>query len=423
MNPHYDNQKSNSYIEKDFFFTGTVKKHKKQINVIKFFFDFYSKIFSFKKKEIIDPKKLQLQRSVDSLLLNNSLKLLGQVFKNGYEATSEQSAKIEKLYDQMITNNESTFNDIFELLSYGVFPQKNNIHKLFFSSIFQIHFNSFIEYHEAKKNLPSIELSVKYLKRTDKKPVGLYKISLAEKSNYILDFIYSYLDNSEQKKELFDNWMVLLKNNPKSNKLISEEWTLIKPYYIFKYDMIASLSLEQSHEILSCFNKLKDSDAKSMILNDFNLFIDNHYRGHVNNLLEDIKTTYSDSTMKNVVHKNVKKDSHLPLQAQETLDSIYSIYSILSQESNKTKDFFYDIQIIIDKHIPSIIEKYTSISPEYRNTLTNRESKTAKELLLESLNNIHQSMIDLHIENNHDKLRDLTVSEKYTKQLVKKNSI
>lgn len=77
----------------------------------------------------------------------------------------------------------------------------------------------------------------------------------------------------------------------------------------------------------------------------------------------------------------------------------------------------FTINNIIEKRVPESLQKYLSMNEEYRETLVNNEDKNALMLMNEVLSNYNQKLMAVIQEINENKLRELSVSQRYSMKM------
>lgn len=336
--------------------------------------------------------------------------------ENGYQFTLEQIAAIDQLYLNFIINEDY---DSIVMLHNAKFPLSiNNYHYLFFTTHFQIYIHNYLVAKYASEHLSSKEIELADINISSK---PYFKVN-----QHIGDIFYSFLSNAENKQNLFNNWLFLVDNYPIKNCYLDLTHIIVQPYYIFKYDFIPQLSLENYNLLIKNFVKLNESNdtiAKT-ILNELNINLEKHFNESTESLLKITKAIYIDKHIQDMTISQHLENSqfttieYLPESAKTILKNIENIYFDLSLKKDSILHNYYELEILIEKRIPEIVTKFLSIHPDYREDLKNRDNKNAKDLLHESLANIEQRFIEIQLEYNQDSLAFLNVSKNYTQSLL-----
>lgn len=148
-----------------------------------------------------------------------------------------------------------------------------------------------------------------------------------------------------------------------------------------------------------------------------------------NKQVQDIyKTTaanqeFKDSTVNDDINKIDNSKSLLPenvrIILQRLQDNYQKIQPYFDVNFSKEKN---DIDNIMSKKVPQLLEQYLSIDPIYRNSLINSQSKTSEESLLTSLKNIEEIMNFIFEQMNQNKVSELSATERYTQEIKRSYS-
>lgn len=402
-------QEGFSYQYENFFFQKDKKKIKNNI-----FLSIADLIRSYINTNTEEEKVVQ------ELIEHKSWNLVGTMIDNGYQLTTNQLKEINKAYDIAIEGRETFIEGVAKLLDYNVPFTKETMHKLFFNPYIQIYLNRYMVYHEEAKYISEEIISKKYYHNDYKPTSSTYTDNMSSIScNTVLKKIYEYLDNPITKKDLFANWIELVKQDKK----FTDNLVLLRPYSIFKHDFIPTLSLKQYNQLILHFNKFPETEEKNLVLEDLNKNIKDIHYNKVENLINNIKKvnviTNADFNNFDSRTVNLVTNNEIPERAKAILNDIKDSYKNLGQEKDTLSNCWDEIEIIMNKHVPLIIKKYSAIDPNYRENLNNGENKNAQEILIASLSNIKECFEEKLKECNQNKLHDLSASHKYTKQLVK----
>lgn len=398
-----------TYKYEPFFFNK--HKAKKNNNIFLSIADFVTSYTNKLSKE---------EKMVNELIEHTSWNLVGTMVENGYQLKKSQLNKINNTYAHAIEKKDTFIKDVAILIDHKLPFTQESVHKFFFNSYSQIYLNRYMAYHEELKYTSEDIMKKQYHHNEFKNENTRYDSDHmpARSCNTVLKKLYEYLDNPITKRALFANWFELILTDKKFNDI-----SLIRSYNIFKHDLIPTLSLQQYNQLILCVDKYPSSEDKYFILADLNKNIKDLYYNKIENVLINIKKVditknhNLDIPVAEVISAN--NIVEIPENAQDILKSITNNYKILTQEQNNLIDCWEEIEIVMNKHVPLIIKKYCSISPNYRENLNNGENKNAQEILIASLSNINQCFEEKVEQCNQNKLHDLSASHKYTKHLIK----
>lgn len=406
-------------IDEKFFLkpNAIAKDNSLTYSFIQKYYSFKEKIYQFFEKKEDNPllrAQKALEKEVDELVKLESFNIVGDMIKQGYCLTQKQRKIIENKYSELIKDN--SLKEIATFITWGIPLMPKNIHALFFNLAFQTHCTPYLEYHEAKSHLSAMELSIHYFKRTD------YSQKVWDNNNginTILTPIYEYMDNEENKKSLYHNWRILIVQATKKN-WYKQDTLLLNPYLIFKYSVIAHLPIKEYSALTRDIKLMSNSSFATTIIKELENNMGGNYQPAVHNLLKKTQEAYgnpSDSLPPKSSITASYKDK-LPPNIETILHRIDDLYHQMKKEERAYS--IEEVEILVAKRIPEIINKYLGIKSNLREKLKNRENKNAKDLLLESITNIEQRLEEIYQDGQEEKLRSLTVSQKYTKKLLTK---
>ena len=164
-------------------------------------------------------------------------------------------------------------------------------------------------------------------------------------------------------------------------------------------------------------------NLNTTISESFKNVLNTFYANDVVHALHKTKEVYPDSYLNNQTIKantNFAKNTSLkllPLIANEQINKIKFQYANLSQFDNLNTKNLFDIKNIFEKRIPEVLQKFLSMSPEYRTSLKDLNGKTAKDLMIESLKNFSDVFEDILKNANKEKLQNLSVMSNYSQKI------
>jgi hypothetical protein len=171
-------------------------------------------------------------------------------------------------------------------------------------------------------------------------------------------------------------------------------------------------------------SKMQRHEELTTIVNDsFKNILNTYYASDLVQALHKTKEVYSDNYLNDQTIKaniNSAKTTTfklLPLMANEQLNKIKLQYASLGQFDNLNAKDIFDMENIYEKRIPEVLQKFLSMSPEYRTSLKDINGKTAEDLMLESLKNFSDKFENILHTANENKLKNLSVMSKYSQKI------
>jgi hypothetical protein len=142
--------------------------------------------------------------------------------------------------------------------------------------------------------------------------------------------------------------------------------------------------------------------------------------------LKCVRLMYSQSN--NNIDKLVEKVNHkvsiqnnleqLPKQAKDILDNIKQDYLFLEKSSQDlSEEEIFTLNNLWGKRIPEIVGKYLRADPEFRTSMKNLQGQTIEDLMLDSLNNVHEILEGIKKNHTQQLLLDSSSLNRYTRAL------
>jgi hypothetical protein len=185
------------------------------------------------------------------------------------------------------------------------------------------------------------------------------------------------------------------------------------------------VKISKNHRVeLERNTRALDIEETNRLINSINDIINRSFNEDKQQLLEQVKKTYTlsyfnDTINKDIQHNNTIIKNELSQTAIKLLEQINSKYFNIKESPDLEQDTT-EVDILYEK-LPKIIKKFILIDKEYRQTLHNVEGKNAEFLMLESLENINITLDNFLITANENRLSSLSVSQRHTKA-IKNNS-
>lgn len=190
---------------------------------------------------------------------------------------------------------------------------------------------------------------------------------------------------------------------------------------------------EKNRDVLSKDGAaLLDMNKNSVYFNNFSSllsYIDNMIQNgfieEKKNIINDIRLADLNQYCVNKLHQKLDNnllslDNQLPKEAHNMISQITHNYNLLKKSTTNRDLNHIDLDKIYTEKLPDILNKYISIDPEYRLSLTNIQGKNAEELMIMSLSNVHEVLLDEIKNINKDKLSELSVVQRHTHGLKRK---
>lgn len=171
-------------------------------------------------------------------------------------------------------------------------------------------------------------------------------------------------------------------------------------------------------------NLLVKDDIESMI-RMFEDKLKEHYQKNHEEIVEDIRASQDEEYLKKVMTRKLIKGvddkfiNSLPAESLTIVNQIKSMSEQLYQKeiTDETKEI---VEFLWKEKLPEVIQKYLNIDNEYRENLKNVQGKSAKELMLESLIVIKESLEYIEKDVNEENLKNLSIHTRYIKNAFKK---
>lgn len=404
------------------------KKDRMFINFLKLMKGYLSKIQedAIKTTMTLEAKeKKEIEKSAYELLEKDDLISFNKLINYGYQMPQNQLDtyvnRLLKLIDNNYDHTKVILNDFVK--NDDIFLPKEIIHSIFFNTAFQIYHN---------RNLDILERQAKNKTISEKEKESLNKIDSDNKFSHLLPQIAEYLTNDSNKMAMFSDLLKLMKEYSKPDVYISIEHSIFSPYRFFEKHLIPSLNkneigkvgqlLQEFKLALIKENKTKESSVLDKFIQNLDLTEKELNSDHMNNLIEKTKRVYLNESIAQKIEQKQKRHNYdIPKEANNVLNEIYLIYKKLEHEKNNliVLNEKHQIKKLIDERVPEILEKYISIDEEYKKSLTNTEGKTPFDLMISSLENILNYFKEINLSLNEEKVKELSVKERYTNQFKK----
>lgn len=416
---------------------------------------FFEKLFQTKEKEI---ELSEEDKKVLFLLENNLLVNIAKLQESGYKLNENHTKDYHKrLYESILKDSEQTLRDYL----------KNNLEMptkfLAMGFLMEMQERKSVTWMNLNKTVTSFLDKVK--KGLDKDPVARYKFhKLNDKEfiNELFDIWYELgtkhindLENNVTNKVNF----LFFKVNKSGTKLQKDLDNFINntlQKHIYHPEDFYSIPFKSTHftdhvsmdKMLKCKELIKRHEAVNKKLSEFRFLresdsarvldtkqvskiielieskVREHYQEEQMELVEDIQSVSNQNYLQKVVTRKMIKGiddnlmNKLPKEALEKIDEIRKISSALyeKQLNDETKEI---VGFLWQDKLPEIIKKYLNIDNQYRENLKNVQGKNAKELMIESLSIIQESLKHIEKDINEENLKNLSIHTRYIKNKFK----
>lgn len=363
-----------------------------------------------------------LSEQVNDFLRQDMLEFVFELTQKGYPLNEQQQAIFHRKMTKISLHSP---NDFFEsLLKKGYTIEDQYLVNSFFSyqGVYNwscIHSEKFREEHKNK----AVNENLLHL--------------LVEK---IQDPTFSRL--------AFDTWQVMIKNmvhekvvyndnfsgtdyvqsyiNVPVNSYINENGNFLFLQCSFD-EYVKSLSLLQQIPTVKTAQqrvgnfKAYESDIE-FVIKSLKNNMNTNIQQQINDWKEETSELFSNEVLiKNTIQNTIQIAKHIdlrdiPQEVQIMIKHIKELHAMIDMDK-LDRDQQTDIKKLSEKKIPDILQKYLSIHPDYRTTLTNSSGKNAQELMITSLKDIEEIMTSAITYQEENKLKDLSVQHRLTKEI------
>lgn len=343
---------------------------------------------------------------------NKDIITLTQYLCSGHEMSGYQRNRYNHLFFQMLSSQD--MDTIQEVLSMQ--PERKLGYKDCVGLLFNPHFLSdeftllMMQEYNVTSPLKNLILS-------------------PEENNYpskwpdITNQLIKQLDNNDFINATQSLWVEVLAGNRifKTESLFAKH---IAPYYIMRkrWDSLALMDNALDLDIEGLLSKhAKKVNGGTMeelyrlVCNDFTTMVNSNY-GLIRATNTAEKPT-EDAIKDNLIVKkeNAEVKNIVPADSQLILDNIYALHkNIKDNQEYLGVEQKHALQKIMIEYLPKVMDDYFSIAPQYRERLKDHNNFTSNELLLHTLENIHETLYAMDEEINLGKIKKLSVAKHYT---------
>lgn len=426
--------------------------------------------FMFEKKDIYSKERESLinntlseeDKKIVFLLENNLLSQIGKLENSGIQLKDCYKKEYHvRLYENLINNPNETLREY--LKSKIELPEK--FQEIYFlmdiqsnSGDYRINFSKIYESFVSRvKNA----LSKDYLEK--------YKYKKINDKNFVNDlFDFWYESHRKHINDIQRNVMnkkkFLFFTYNKSGEQLVRDVTFFKENGIQKHIVRATAFFKvllrnefffqhvdmdkilKAKELLKSYEKIqKDLNKyKSKTINTFNYEAKLLNDIEINDIMKmferAIKTNYeksyneivreiTSSKEEKLVDKEIVKDLLNVVNKELVYNLPSDSASMIEEIKNKAENLYKKnlneetkeiIVFLLEEKLPEVINKYLLIDKEYRESLKNVQGKSAKELMMDSLVVINESVECIEKDINEENLTNLSIHNRYIKRTLKR---
>ena len=149
-----------------------------------------------------------------------------------------------------------------------------------------------------------------------------------------------------------------------------------------------------------------------------------YFQSQIENDKKQISILYSDDQFNQlIIEENIKFNQNndiksLPQKAKDILDNIKNDYLKLNKLlGDLDEEEKFTVDNLWNKRIPEIINKYLRADPEFRSNMKNTNGQSIEDLMIDSLNNIHDKLNEINMNHSQNVLHDMSAINRYTKNI------
>lgn len=359
---------------------------------------------------------MKLSNGFDNYLQNDLWKLAVELINNGYTPSSKQEKKLTNLLEETVTKNPKEIVEISNmiktlsptLLASAIVNNEGIIQdpQTYSNIINQCNIKDTVSYfnHLLKNKTVSIIKSLVVTYPT------LGSIGCSERNMQKIDTLHNNIVNA---KEFI---------NANVNALSAEDLMEYKATIVTIQDNFMNKVKRYSPTKNHTYHVQNMQDVNleffDEFLNDFNKIIEKKFESEKDELINTARQLNSGKFLEAKIHTRVVEhilsiERELPKEAQAILKSINDKYYSLSKK-DLDQELSHAVENLYENRLPEVLKKFMMIDKEYRVELTNVQGKNAEQLMLESLINIEEVLINQINSANEAKLSDLSVKKSDT---------
>ena len=421
--------------EKEFNVTSLGTNRPKKSDFLSGLTTVFEKFAFISKKNKTDIAILAQQKQATQFLSAKSYDAYFKMTDNGYQPTKKQEALwnniIQKKIDSIDASHTRHFNQDIKTFEYwaekGIHFTEAHYKSIIFSKLSDGLFEVTEKFVEQQFGYNSSDHN--FLK-----PEHTNLSHINEKNPFIENFLLltqkdSFCD------DLFNEFRHYVKYVKKFRKTLEYGEEGQKELYLFTHMakkmpnvLLKNISLDSFLITAEIWQKNKEQlpPTWAVLAMDRAIHgvVEGFYRKDIDKKIEITQEIFSESYFKKVateaghsIENNFSMKT-LPEQAKDLLKSIQEQHStVKSYKITLSEEDKFTMSNLLEKRIPEVLEKYLSIPPDYRTTLTNNEGKNSQDLMLESLNNFNTKINGIIENYAQNKVQDLSATKRYSKSI------
>lgn len=379
----------------------------------------------------LTPEQRAIRKEADELLKINAYEQYLTLVRYGYEPSLKQKEQLKALFIKSFDLITSTgFNDYTnedfpynQLLKYGYkmsyqeafYVVSNTSFQIYCEDHFKLRKNQVDYFHTQFSSIDECIVS-KSLQEVKPSFENLVKeIKILNQTPEFCEFVF----NGFYKK---------IQDLAENKGHVSIEYTLRPLYAIYHTNWLQENSSEKFEKIkimieqLNLYAKKNNKETEVMkLIGEMRQQLLKYDNEKFINLVDKTKKAYTNA--KADIRIEILREA-IPKQAREIPEEALSIIQKIEEKSIQlerhkellTVEQSFNLKNLIEVKLPDILNQYKSIPEEIRAS-AKVDNKTAKDLLLSSLENIESIINTINLSLGEVYLQNLNVSEQYTKKL------
>lgn len=345
----------------------------------------------------------QLEKEVDQYLKMDKLESALKYADSGYQFTEKQLETIKpKLYYLGVKAFEKLFEDH---PSATQFIKSNDV---FFKILPEIIHNKFSS-HSKLMYYFNEKLQVEDFKQSFRK-------NFYDSIDKLLSDSF-FIRKIKEKDYYFDSRIFLIFR--KYSDIILEDLTFDSFYE--KLNTINKIKKHVSKEWATKGNKI-DRNSFDCFERDFKEKGEKKLEELLDKKAHAIEQLYMPQNINTFMVKKINEElkktklENLPEEAHSIIVEINQHYDLLKDNDGLTDNEIFSINNLMNKRLSEVIYKYLKVDEDFRETMRHPNGKNTKELMLDSLIEIRQTLENIRLEKNERHLSSLSATNKYLKQ-------
>ena len=385
-------------------------------------FSKFKNLFSmFENNKYSDDQK-RISAKISQMIENQMLGIVFEYMDSGYKLNSRQD---KEFYNQLNKIHSLSRMDLIDSwLKKGLsLPDK------LVESQLSLYMN-YLENYQILKNDPKTgQYKGKYFLEYYEKHLSTINTEHVYKEwKDNVDYYYKKVKNPIKRK-IFEKY---------STEITSDLWDkLIIPIDSYGEMLLKNKSVDEILKLLTKLEILRDYaiDSKRYrhgsldtglngIINKLKKIPKQLFQQEIENDKNQIGILFGDHQINKLIAKeNIKFNKSnnvkdLPDNAKDILENIKLNYLQLNKRlSDLNDEEKFTIDNLWNKRIPEIINKYLHADQEFRSSMKNSNGQSIEDLMIDSLNNIHDKLNEINMSHSKNVLHDMSAINRYTRSI------